>query len=221
MFFLPCCAPANEPCEDVDLVDSVPVLLQPACLPTLLTSGHRTTPGCAQVQKAKESCQSIGKEVPILGRSTKVHDDKSAGECLVLAAEHLSDFVASTADKRKCLQVSENTGLRTEAEYCADTKLGQLMVKTIGRLGHQEMVAFPIASITDIYTIDDGEECFPAPLMNSLSTEEKAGLFLIEYALDHGAGSEHADICLVEASRSARDELLQCLLQFANDVERA
>mmetsp|Transcript_68886 Transcript_68886/g.178898 ORF Transcript_68886/g.178898 Transcript_68886/m.178898 type:complete len:232 (+) Transcript_68886:66-761(+) len=221
MLFFQCCCRETESYDDVALIDAVPCLLsEHGSPPTLLTSGHRRAPGCAEVQKARESRQSVGQEVPVLGsipmmQLSEGHGDKSAGECLVAIEGHPSDFATKPAVKRKCLQVSESTGLQTEAEYCVDVELGQLMVKAIGRLGHQEIVTLPVTSITDIYTIDDGQDCFPVPLMKSLSTEEKAGLFFIEFTVDHGASIEHAGICLVEASRSARDELLQRLFQLS------
>lgn len=120
------------------------------------------------------------------------------------------DFAASIAEGRRSTRLAESTGARMEAEYSVDVRSGQLVVK-IKQGGQLEVERCPIALIEDIYTVDDGEQCFPRHLMDMLTSEEKAGLCLIVWPAA-GPGAEPESLYLIEASQWARDELLKCLI---------
>jgi len=221
-----CCACPGGPCGERETID-VAVVSDHASLPTLLRSGHGRNSRFTQSQEAKEtSCHGLGEEMLFAGGSPDVqqiehHGDRSAGGCADSVEEQPSHSSTSMARGRKCWHISEKTGLRNEVEYRVDVKSGQLVLKMIRSSGRQDMLSFPIMSIEDIFTIEDGEDCFPAPLMKSLSAEERAGLFIIEYTHDDGTSIQRVGVYLVEASRSARDELLQCLLQHVHAAASA
>jgi len=120
------------------------------------------------------------------------------------------DFATSAAQGRTCTVVAESSGERIKAEYSVDADLGQLIVKPVGQIEQQEIVVCPIMLIRDIYTIEDGTDCFPRHVVESLSCEERERLFLIELAADDDNVGLRS-LYLVEASKSARDKVLQHL----------
>mmetsp|Transcript_15087 Transcript_15087/g.38303 ORF Transcript_15087/g.38303 Transcript_15087/m.38303 type:complete len:181 (-) Transcript_15087:28-570(-) len=108
---------------------------------------------------------------------------------------------------RRCMLVSASTGAQTEAEYIVNADSYQLEVKMAGQASELGTVVFPCMSIEDIYTIEDGEDCFPKGITESLTLEEKARLFMIVCKTSAAA----VCLCLIEASKSGRDDLLQQL----------
>mmetsp|Transcript_132952 Transcript_132952/g.343966 ORF Transcript_132952/g.343966 Transcript_132952/m.343966 type:complete len:196 (-) Transcript_132952:219-806(-) len=108
---------------------------------------------------------------------------------------------------RRCMLVSASTGAQTEAEYIVNADSYQLEVKMAGQASELGTVVFPCMSIEDIYTIEDGEDCFPKGITESLTLEEKARLFMIVCKTSAAA----VCLCLIEASKSDRDDLLQQL----------
>merc|ERR1712048_731153 len=66
----------------------------------------------------------------------------------------------------------------------------------------------PLLEVQDIYTIDDGEACFPPNVVSALQPEEKQLLLMIDYSMAEGAKSS---VCLLEETRERRDALMECL----------
>lgn len=119
----------------------------------------------------------------------------------------------SAAKGKRCTFVSARTGARAAAEYVVDVDALQLVVRMSGRDGRSELAACPVMAIEDIFTIDDGEDCFPIEVLQSLTPEEKDGLFMVVHARDD-LSADVTHLCLVEASRSARDDLLEYLKEL-------
>mmetsp|Transcript_66089 Transcript_66089/g.166646 ORF Transcript_66089/g.166646 Transcript_66089/m.166646 type:complete len:333 (-) Transcript_66089:121-1119(-) len=173
----------------------------------------------------RTSCGQHSDVAPTMGGSFGVQSfckslDQLGGAGLAAETDQPTDFATSAARGRRCVLFSESTAARAEAVYCVDEQLGELRVISFDQTGQQEVVACPIASIADIYTIDDGEACFPTHIVDSVLVDEKARMFLIEYAADE-TSNEFATLYLVEASQSARDELLQHLLLLLNASSHA
>jgi len=159
-------------------------------VPTLLTSQHN---GNGKREPAK---------VQQLKQQVEAEDDPV-------------DFVTSAARGRKCTCLSEAGGERTEAEYLVEADSARLVVQRVSRAGRLETEVCPVLSIEDIFTIDDGEECFPPEVMESLTWEEKTRFFMIVYASSDDPAADPINLCLLEASRSARDDLLDHLRNLA------
>mmetsp|Transcript_45531 Transcript_45531/g.114717 ORF Transcript_45531/g.114717 Transcript_45531/m.114717 type:complete len:229 (+) Transcript_45531:121-807(+) len=119
-------------------------------------------------------------------------------------------FAASAARGRRCVCVLEDTGARMSAEYFVDANSGSLVLTVTEQGRRPESLVCPVRSIEDIYTIDDGEECFPGHMIKSLTPAERAGLFLIVISAAD-ADIEPTSVYLVEVSQSARDDLLKHL----------
>jgi len=137
--------------------------------------------------------------------------DSSADVSKAVVEDQPFNLSQNAARGRRCVCLSEETGARTEAQYFVDMGLGQLVLKATGRAVQQEI---PVVSISDIYTIEDGEDCFPPHVLQLLAPEEEARLCLIVHnAADSMAP---ANLYLVETTQSTRDDLLQCLWDLAN-----
>lgn len=191
MLFWSCCAPAPETSSvryDLDTCEVLPckALEPPTSMPSILTSRPN---GPVQVSKLMTFVEEVEVEDPIR-------------------------LVRSTANRRKCTRLSEKTGAKTEAKYVVDADLLQLVVETIGEAGQLEKLVCPIKSIDDIFTIEDGEDCFPSGIMDSLAREEKARIFLIVYPNDDSR-ADPSKLFLMEASQSARDDLLHNLQELS------
>jgi len=213
MLCFSCLAPDSEPRfvnYEVHVQGSaLPLPGIPVQNPTLLTSKRRGALMGVRVQKLSAfSDREVGEQLSVATGSPPPTPIKPP------------DFTTSVASGRRCLHLSDGTGARTEAEYCVDAKSGQFRLKTTGKGGQQTVVCCPIMSIEEIYTIDDDEACFPKQVLEALSPEERAGLFLIDYSTDE-PNAGRARICLVESSRASLDQLLQHLLQHVDDVVRA
>mmetsp|Transcript_146639 Transcript_146639/g.372139 ORF Transcript_146639/g.372139 Transcript_146639/m.372139 type:complete len:205 (+) Transcript_146639:95-709(+) len=131
----------------------------------------------------------------------------------ITAVDTLADLTSSFSRSRRCKHLCESTAARAEAEYFVDEDLGHLVVrvKTTGGAGRQpDTIVCPLGSIEDIYTVDDGEDCFPSHIIESLTPQEKEGLFLI-VCTPPSHDVEPSGIYLLEASKSARDGLLKHL----------
>jgi len=196
MVFWCCCAQANTQSQEWDNI-SVDENLSyrfseepPAPLPALLSSQPRW-------ERSRGS----------------VHDPKLKLIDQEARDEPVDFFATSAARSRKCKCLSEDTGARTEIEYFVDADLGQLVVQKSGQAGQLETVICPVMSIMDIYTINDGEDCFPRHLMKSIAPEEKAGLLTIVHARED-LTVDPFGLCLVEASQAARDDLLRHLKKY-------
>eukprot|EP00443_Scrippsiella_acuminata_P040839 CAMPEP_0115269226 /NCGR_PEP_ID=MMETSP0270-20121206/52931_1 /TAXON_ID=71861 /ORGANISM="Scrippsiella trochoidea, Strain CCMP3099" /LENGTH=155 /DNA_ID=CAMNT_0002685461 /DNA_START=155 /DNA_END=622 /DNA_ORIENTATION=+ len=150
--------------------------------------------------------------------STAVHIPESKQILADAEKDKSVDLASGFTKGRRCICLSESTGERTAAEYFVDDDLGQLVVKTAASAGWPKMVVCPVMSIADIYTIEDGEECFPRHIIELLTSQEKAGLFLIEHTTD-GSSAELASIYLVEASQAALGDLLGRLRELAARVQ--
>mmetsp|Transcript_140010 Transcript_140010/g.355018 ORF Transcript_140010/g.355018 Transcript_140010/m.355018 type:complete len:195 (+) Transcript_140010:23-607(+) len=130
------------------------------------------------------------------------------------AAEGSVEEDTGTVQGRSCMLVSTSTGAQTEAEYIVNADLLQLEVKTVGQVGELGMTVCPVSSIEDIYTIEDGEDCFPQSIMDSLALNERARLSMIVYTIDDSS-DETGYLCLVDMSESARDDLLMQLQKLS------
>mmetsp|Transcript_95645 Transcript_95645/g.239654 ORF Transcript_95645/g.239654 Transcript_95645/m.239654 type:complete len:206 (-) Transcript_95645:143-760(-) len=199
MPFLSCCDPseeANQVSVDIDIATTDENLSYqlhdelPSVIPTLLVSQPAEKFGATRALKLKQLAAEA--------------EDSWKDQLGVFSA-------ASAAAGRKCTLLSEKTGARTEAEYVVDADLLQLTVRMASNFGQPEVLhSCPIMNIEDIFTVEDGEDCFPPRVMESLTSEEKGGLFMIVQST-HGPNTDFAKLCLVEASRADREDLLEHL----------
>jgi len=196
MLFWSCCAPSEDPSQfrlDLSTDENLSSKLYdepPSVMPTLLVPQPGGQAGVAQVPKLKQLAaedEDLGKDQPTV--FTPI----------------------SAVAGRKCTLLSARTGTRTAAEYAVDADLLQLTVQATGSSERPEVLhRCPLMHIEDIYTVEDGEDCFPKGIMDSLTSEEKDGLFMIVHSFDD-PNADVAELCLVEASRSDRDNLLEHL----------
>jgi len=208
MLFWSCCSVAedlNANRLDIDPADCVVYYADestaesPAVLPTLLASQPAQAIDAVKLTPIKEVEEEAEAHGPV-------------------------EMNASSMQGTRCMLVSASTGAQTEVEYIVDAESRQLDVRMARQEGQLEMivcpkiVGCPVASITDIYTIEDGEDCFPKSIMESLLVGEKMRLFMLVYATGDSS-METACLCLVEASKSARDELLQQLQDLSSCPE--
>jgi len=148
------------------------------------------------------------------GSSARTAEDSTDGSAdvnKVLVEDQPLNLSQRAARGRRCICLSEETGARTEVQYFVDMGLGQLVLKATGWAVQQRI---PVVSISDIYTIEDGDECFPPHVLQVLASEEKARLCVIVHNAADSMGL--ANLYLVETTRSTRDDLLQCLWDLAN-----
>mmetsp|Transcript_28119 Transcript_28119/g.70633 ORF Transcript_28119/g.70633 Transcript_28119/m.70633 type:complete len:204 (-) Transcript_28119:472-1083(-) len=197
MLFWSCCAPSEDPNQlrfEISTDENLPSKLfddPPSVIPTLLMSqpGGKAA-GVAQVPKLKQLAaedEDLGKDQPTV--FTPI----------------------SAVAGRKCTLLSARTGTRTAAEYAVDADLLQLTVQATGSSERPEVLhRCPLMHIEDIYIVEDGEDCFPPGIIELLTPEEKDGLFMIVHSVDD-PNADVAHLCLVEASRSDRDNLLEHL----------
>mmetsp|Transcript_101039 Transcript_101039/g.253372 ORF Transcript_101039/g.253372 Transcript_101039/m.253372 type:complete len:196 (+) Transcript_101039:93-680(+) len=122
------------------------------------------------------------------------------------------DFLTSLVKGRRCKHLSEKTFARMEVEYYVDATRAQMVMKTVGDR-QPKMMACPVKSIEDIYTINDGDDCFPKQVMELLTPQEKVGLFMIVHTTDNPF-AEVGRVLLIEDSESSRDSLLQQLMNI-------
>jgi len=178
MFAWFCCTCADDKAGEV--VDYCVLDEAPVAMPTLLA---------AEPTQASE---------PLKARD--VEEEAQADGSLELKT-------TGTTRGRRCMLVSASTGAQTEAEYVVNADACELEVKMVREAGELGTIVCPCMSIEDIYTIEDGEKCFPKGIVESLALEEKARLFMIVYK----TSVETVCLCLIEASKSDRDDLLQQL----------
>mmetsp|Transcript_115592 Transcript_115592/g.288868 ORF Transcript_115592/g.288868 Transcript_115592/m.288868 type:complete len:213 (+) Transcript_115592:116-754(+) len=210
--FAMCCSPVSEEVDQVvfdsttDEHLSMPVLqAPPAAIPTLLAYHANGKPLSGDAGPAAVNGPNLAR--------------------LAEEVEKENTSLAGVATKgRRCTRFSEATGARMETEYLVDDPLRRLVVKIPGLPAQPEVVC-PVDLIEDIYTIDDGEECFPPKVLVSLSHEERDGIFLIVYVEPVAGGTNRSDdepvsLCLVEASRKARDDVLEHLKTLSLSVPR-
>jgi len=136
---------------------------------------------------------------------------------LAESEDEYTNFADSVGKGRNCTRLLEATGARINVKYSVDHASRCLVVKTAGLPAQQEVVC-RIACIEDIYTLEDGDECFPPQVVESLAQEEKEGLFLIVYTTTDARGRPHEEpvsLCMVEASRRARDDLMEHLKRLS------
>eukprot|EP00443_Scrippsiella_acuminata_P072703 CAMPEP_0115404234 /NCGR_PEP_ID=MMETSP0271-20121206/17309_1 /TAXON_ID=71861 /ORGANISM="Scrippsiella trochoidea, Strain CCMP3099" /LENGTH=209 /DNA_ID=CAMNT_0002828195 /DNA_START=82 /DNA_END=711 /DNA_ORIENTATION=- len=203
MLFWSCCAPSEDPNQlrfEISTDENLPSKLfddPPSVIPTLLMSqpGGKAA-GVAQVPKLKQLVADA--------------EDPSDAED-PWKDQHAVFAASSAAAGRKCTLLSERTGARTAGEYVVEAESLQLTVRATGSSERPEVLhRCPLMQIEDIYTVEDGEDCFPQEVIDSLQSEEKDGLFMIVHVVDD-PNAEAAQLCLVEASRSDRDNLLEHL----------
>mmetsp|Transcript_80202 Transcript_80202/g.208418 ORF Transcript_80202/g.208418 Transcript_80202/m.208418 type:complete len:208 (+) Transcript_80202:102-725(+) len=192
-----CCAPSEDPNQlrfEISTDENLPSKLfddPPSVIPTLLMSqpGGKAA-GVAQVPKLKQLAaedEDLGKDQPTV--FTPI----------------------SAVAGRKCTLLSERTGARTAGEYVVEAESLQLTVRATGSSERPEVLhRCPLMHIEDIYIVEDGEDCFPPGIIELLTPEEKDGLFMIVHSFDD-PNADVAELCLVEASRSDRDNLLEHL----------
>mmetsp|Transcript_80201 Transcript_80201/g.208415 ORF Transcript_80201/g.208415 Transcript_80201/m.208415 type:complete len:208 (+) Transcript_80201:102-725(+) len=192
-----CCAPSEDPNQlrfEISTDENLPSKLfddPPSVIPTLLMSqpGGKAA-GVAQVPKLKQLAaedEDLGKDQPTV--FTPI----------------------SAVAGRKCTLLSERTGARTAGEYVVEAESLQLTVRATGSSERPEVLhRCPLMHIEDIYIVEDGEDCFPPGIIELLTPEEKDGLFMIVHSVDD-PNADVAHLCLVEASRSDRDNLLEHL----------
>mmetsp|Transcript_80206 Transcript_80206/g.208426 ORF Transcript_80206/g.208426 Transcript_80206/m.208426 type:complete len:204 (+) Transcript_80206:102-713(+) len=197
MLFWSCCAPSEDPNQlrfEISTDENLPSKLfddPPSVIPTLLMSqpGGKAA-GVAQVPKLKQLAaedEDLGKDQPTV--FTPI----------------------SAVAGRKCTLLSERTGARTAGEYVVEAESLQLTVRATGSSERPEVLhRCPLMHIEDIYIVEDGEDCFPPGIIELLTPEEKDGLFMIVHSVDD-PNADVAHLCLVEASRSDRDNLLEHL----------
>mmetsp|Transcript_80207 Transcript_80207/g.208429 ORF Transcript_80207/g.208429 Transcript_80207/m.208429 type:complete len:204 (+) Transcript_80207:102-713(+) len=197
MLFWSCCAPSEDPNQlrfEISTDENLPSKLfddPPSVIPTLLMSqpGGKAA-GVAQVPKLKQLAaedEDLGKDQPTV--FTPI----------------------SAVAGRKCTLLSERTGARTAGEYVVEAESLQLTVRATGSSERPEVLhRCPLMHIEDIYIVEDGEDCFPPGIIELLTPEEKDGLFMIVHSFDD-PNADVAELCLVEASRSDRDNLLEHL----------
>jgi len=125
-----------------------------------------------------------------------------------------NDLMFSMAKGRRCKHVSEKTLAQMQVEYHVDTTLGHIVMKTVGAVPPKTMVC-PVTSIADIYTVNDGADCFPRRILDLLTPKEKLGLFMIVHTTDNPF-AEVGRFFLVEDSESARDSLLEQLQKLTH-----
>mmetsp|Transcript_28120 Transcript_28120/g.70635 ORF Transcript_28120/g.70635 Transcript_28120/m.70635 type:complete len:210 (-) Transcript_28120:472-1101(-) len=202
LFWSSCCAPSVDPDQfrlDISTDEHLSSELYdepPSVIPTLLVSQPGGKAGVAQVPKLKQLVADA--------------EDPSDAED-PWKDQHAVFAASSAAAGRKCTLLSERTGARTAGEYVVEAESLQLTVRATGSSERPEVLhRCPLMQIEDIYTVEDGEDCFPQEVIDSLQSEEKDGLFMIVHVVDD-PNAEAAQLCLVEASRSDRDNLLEHL----------
>mmetsp|Transcript_116475 Transcript_116475/g.370481 ORF Transcript_116475/g.370481 Transcript_116475/m.370481 type:complete len:100 (+) Transcript_116475:310-609(+) len=97
------------------------------------------------------------------------------------------------------------------AEYRIIESEGKLVVGFDTEIGRCEEDC-SVATIEDIFQIADGEDCFPLPVMATISTAERKGLLMLVYS---GEDGDERLLCLVEESAHCRDELMQILQELS------
>mmetsp|Transcript_106873 Transcript_106873/g.307352 ORF Transcript_106873/g.307352 Transcript_106873/m.307352 type:complete len:192 (+) Transcript_106873:91-666(+) len=108
-----------------------------------------------------------------------------------------------------CAYLDEDSGKRSPATYRIDHDAASFVVSWAPEGGNPSEIVCPISTIEDIYTVADGHECFSSAVLAGLKPEERGGLFLVIFA--QNPTDQPSAICLLEASESARDKLLELL----------
>jgi len=196
LFWSSCCAPSVDPDQfrlDISTDEHLSSELYdepPSVIPTLLVSQPGGKAGVAQVPKLKQL----------------------VAEAEDLCQDQPTVFTAlSPVAGRKCTLLSESMGARMEVKYAVDEDLLQLTIQATGNPEQPEVLhRCPLMHIEDIYIVEDGEDCFPPGIIELLTPEEKDGLFMIVHS-DDDPNADVTELCLVEASRSDRDNLLEHL----------
>merc|ERR1719210_1985213 len=117
-------------------------------------------------------------------------------------------FVASTSKRRVCTLLSEKHVRRMAATYTVDSERRRLVVTMVSDFGAAEIVC-PTADIEDIYTIDDGADCFEQAVMAAISPDEHDRLLLI--VCRSTSSGEQRCVNLLEESAHGRDRLLDLM----------
>jgi len=132
--------------------------------------------------------------------------------------ERLRDLVAgfarSAVDGVPCTSIDPITRCRCAAKYSVEANLANIVLVSEGR----DNIAVQPAStrvcridrIQDIFSVEDGESCFPPAVLSLLSPVELELLIMITYGSGEGSDSL-SQLCFLETSRYRRERFLTCM----------
>mmetsp|Transcript_39413 Transcript_39413/g.126363 ORF Transcript_39413/g.126363 Transcript_39413/m.126363 type:complete len:177 (-) Transcript_39413:57-587(-) len=83
-----------------------------------------------------------------------------------------------TKEGGPCMLIDEETGECMAAEFIVDALRRHFVLQVFSEGARQEM-SCPIEDIQDIFQIEDGDDCFPAPVLKVLGPEQRPGLFML------------------------------------------
>lgn len=119
-----------------------------------------------------------------------------------------------TPRTRGCTLLSEYGGARIQARYYIDKEICTFTLSFVFESQPLEVVC-PIPCIEDIYQVDDGDDCFPPGVFNSIAPNEQDYLFMVvfsdTFALDVRKNTGFNSLCLLEETKEGRDRLLEQL----------
>jgi hypothetical protein len=111
-----------------------------------------------------------------------------------------------------CIRTRGGRVTRLNASYGLSKAMDQLVVRELSNLDGEPMMECLLADITDVYSMaEDGETCFPSPVLDAVQPAEKERLLLLVYDFHDLIPEKRRYICLLMESVERREAFLECL----------
>jgi hypothetical protein len=146
---------------------------------------------------------------PALAEEGEAIFDLSPADAQLKAAE----FIKRATLGCPCIHLKPSISQRVPTQYRIDAALENLIVLSPSDKSQAEVIC-PFGAIQDIYTEQDGESCFPAPLLRQLRPEERANLLMIVFSM--GPFRMHRFFIIEESVQSRNNFLASLRILCAN-----
>jgi hypothetical protein len=170
--------------------------------------------GGSPVMKASLSIKST------LGSWRMVASDTGRSPYLMQEAERASlqkmmDAFAWKACKRDgfpCTYIQEDDDgtTRVSASYGLDRSLTRFHVRSPLGSSFALSIICPLAKVVEVYSSDDGMDCFPPDVLAKVKPHEMDQLLMVVFDPDDEAGDQ-LRFCMLAESWESREELVECL----------